>query len=73
MSILITGGLGFLGLQTASALLRRGVVCEARSLQEVTNPRKAGPNLHQQERSRATLVRRLMCYDRVDTGARARR
>ena len=26
MSILITGGLGFLGLQTASALLRRGVV-----------------------------------------------
>jgi nucleoside-diphosphate-sugar epimerase len=26
MSLLITGGLGFLGLQTASALLRRGVV-----------------------------------------------
>ena len=53
------------------AAARRGVVCEAAALFKTKAAKPV--NLHpQQERSRATLVRRLMCYDRVDTGARAR-
>ena len=52
------------------AAARRGVVCEAAALFKTKAAKPV--NLHpQQERSRATLVRRLMCYDRVDTGARA--
>ena len=46
-------------------------LCEAAALFKTKAAKPV--NLHpQQERSRATLVRRLMCYDRVDTGARAR-